>query len=204
MAHRLGARAVPGNDPKTGKPVAPRADGGPTTWSAVIDDGTNPHREFMLEFQDRQLAYSAASKAQPKPYQRYQPATPGLVSRVNPDGPWGWTDGASAINPTAGGGQFPPNPQLVTNSFGAGAWSLNYRNEPVDLRLVTGSANQPNATDTAFAFASIPRNDAALNQQPTGPIDPCGGVKADVTVLGDFAPGAAFWVVNGTVLPNGG
>jgi len=56
---------------------------------------------------------------------------------------------------------------------------------------------------TAFAYASIQRNDASLTPQPTGPIDPCGGVKADVTILGDLAPGPV-WVVNGKILPNNG
>jgi len=194
---------IGGTDPKTGKPIATRPDGGPTNWAAVIDDGAKRHREFLIEFQDRQLTYSAASRAQPKPYQRYQPVISGTVSRVNPDGPWGWTDNAAAVNFPSGGGQFLPNPQLVTNSFGAGAWSLNYRNEPLDLRLVAGSPSKPNATDTAFAFASILRNDPALNVQPTGPIDPCGGTKADITILGDLAPGPV-WTVNGKVLPNNG
>jgi hypothetical protein len=190
-----------GTDPKTGKPIATRPDGGPTSWAAVIDDGTKRHREFVLEFQDRQLAYSAGSTAQPKLYQRYQPATAGLVSRASPNGPSGWTDSAAVINAPAGGGEFEPDPQLVTNSFGSGAWSLNYRNEPLALRLVPG--NRPNATDTAFAFASIPRNDAAFNIQPSGPIDPCAGVKADVTVLGDLVPGPT-WTLNGKPLPNNG
>ncbi|MBR0848852.1 hypothetical protein JQ543_13955 [Bradyrhizobium diazoefficiens] len=195
-----------GTDPKTGKPIATRPDGGPTNWAAVIDDGAKRHREFLLEFQDRQLIYSAASRAQPKPYQRYQPATPSLVSRVNPSGAWGWTDTASAVNPASGGGQFAPNPQLVTNAFGVGGWSVNYRNEPLDFRLAVATPSQPNATDTAFSFSSIRRNDPALNVQPIGPIvpvDPCAGVKADVTILGDLAPGPV-WMVNGKVLPNNG
>ena len=198
-----------GNDPTTGKPIVKRPDGGPTSWAAVIDDGTKRHREFLLEFQDRQLTYSAASRAQPKPYQRYQPASTGLVGRVNPDGAWGWTDSAASINGPSVGGQFRPNPQLVTNSFGSGAWSLNYRNEPLDFRLWPKDPATPatpatrDASDTGFAFRSITRNDRQLNVQPTGPIDPCGGTNADVTVVGDLAPGPV-WVVNGKILPNNG
>jgi cold shock CspA family protein len=193
-----------GNDPATGKPVMTRADGGPTSWAAVIKGKDQLYREFLIEFQDRQLTYSAASRAQPKPYQRYQPKAAGVVTRVQPDGAWGWTDIANSINPPLGGGQFTPNPQLVTNTFGAGAWSLNYRNEPLDLRLSPGTPNATTATDTAFAFASIRRNDAALNVQPTGPIsDPCAAVKADVTIVGDLAPGPV-WMVNGKMLTNNG
>ena len=44
-----------GTDPATGKPIVVRPDGGPTSWAAVINDGGKRHREFMLEFQDRQL-----------------------------------------------------------------------------------------------------------------------------------------------------
>jgi hypothetical protein len=200
---------IGGNDPATGKPVKTRSDGGPTTWAAVIKGKDQLYREFLIEFQDRQLTYSAASRAQPKPYQRYQPKTAGVVNRVQPDGAWGWTDVGATVNPAqdqSSTAQFLPNPQLVTNAFGVGAWSLNYRNEPLDLRLVTGSPSQPNATDTAFAFASIKRNDQALNVQPSGPIapvDPCAGVKADVTIVGDLAPGPV-WMVNGKILANNG
>jgi len=200
---------IGGNDPVTGKPVKTRADGGPTSWAAVIKGKDQLYREFLIEFQDRQLTYSADSRAQPKPYQRYQPKTAGIVNRVQPDGAWGWTDVDNSINPPLGGGQFTPNPQLVTNTFGSGAWSLNYRNEPLDLRLSPGTPNATAATDTAFAFASMQRNDPALNVQPTGPInpvspvDPCAAAKADVTILGDLAPGPV-WMVNGKVLTNNG
>ncbi|MEA2346055.1 MAG: manganese oxidase [Thermoanaerobaculia bacterium] len=201
-----------GNDPATGKPVKTRADGGPTSWAAVIKDKDKLNREFLIEFQDRQLAYSAASRAQPKPYQRYQPKAAGIVNRVQPDGAWGWTDVGATVNPAqdqSNTAQFLPNPQLVTNAFGVGAWSLNYRNEPLDLRLAAATSPTPgktNATDTAFGFASIERNDLALNVQPTGsisPVDPCAAVKADVTILGDLAPGPV-WLVNGKILTNNG
>jgi hypothetical protein len=198
---------IGGNDPATGKPVKTRSDGGPTTWAAVIKGKDQLYREFLIEFQDRQLTYSAASRAQPKPYQRYQPKTAGVVNRVQPDGAWGWTDVGATVNPAqdqSSTAQFLPNPQLVTNAFGVGAWSLNYRNEPLDLRLAASTPGQPNATDTAFAFASIKRNDQALNVQPTGPIN-CAGVKADVIIAGDQdANNNHFWTVNGKRLANNG
>jgi hypothetical protein len=200
-----------GNDPATGKPVATRPDGGPTSWAAVIKDKDQRYREFLIEFQDRQLTYAAGSRAQPRPYERYQAKTAGIVNRVQPDGAWGWTDIPNTINPARDPANNPqlflPNPQLVTNAFGVGAWSLNYRNEPLDLRLVAATAPAPgkqNATDTAFAFTSIPRNDPALNVQPTGPIsDPCAAANADVTIMGDLAPGPV-WMVNGKILANNG
>lgn len=188
-----------GVDPKTGKPIVGRADGGPTSWAAVIDDGASRHREFALEFQDRQLTYTSASRSQPKPYLHYQPPTVGLVSRANPDGAWGWADPANSVNFPAGGGGFAPQPQLVTNTFNSGAWSLNYRNEPLDFRLAAPANGQAsNATDTALAFSSITRNDPLLNVQPSGPIRPCAG--ADTTIVADAENGALFWSLNGTPL----
>jgi plastocyanin len=195
-----------GVDPKTGNPIVNRADGGPTSWAAVIDDGTSRHREYALEFQDRQLTYTSASKSQPKPYQRYQPATVGLVNLANPNGPWGWSDSAASVNAPNDPGSstgLPPYPQLITNTFGSGAWSLNYRNEPLDFRLALPSNKQtsiPNATDTALGFASIARNDPLLNTQPTGPIQPCAGF--DVTIMGDSDSTGVFWSVNGEKLQN--
>jgi cold shock CspA family protein len=204
-----------GNDSTTGKPLPIRADGGPIgtptdggppMWTAVIDDGGKRHREFLLEFQDRQLVYGPASRSGPKPYQRYQQSADKLlVTRTNPEGPWGWADAANAVNPPQCSDQLPPPhtpcnllrpmPQTATNTFGAGAWSLNYRSEPLDLRLAAVSGtSRPNATDTGFAFASIMRNNPLLNVQPKGVIPSCSG--ADVTISGDLAPGPV-WSVGG-------
>ena len=49
-----------------GSPLHTRDDGGPTTWAAVIETA-NPddtYREFLLEFQDLALSYTANSKSE--------------------------------------------------------------------------------------------------------------------------------------------
>src|SRR6185503_20674573 len=53
-----------------------RSDGGPTSWQARIINGQDSYREFMLEFQDLQLAYypkSIGGKA------INAPSTPSLI-----------------------------------------------------------------------------------------------------------------------------
>jgi hypothetical protein len=49
-----------------GVPMYTRADGGPTSWQAVIvtADTRNSHREYAIEFQDMQLAYTAESRVE--------------------------------------------------------------------------------------------------------------------------------------------
>ncbi len=165
---------------KFGTPIPPNEtdDGGPTTYQAniVLPDATKSYREFMLEFQDRQLAYLNTSISTPKPY------PPHYVT--NPGGPWGWVDPNNAINQPNGptgactppvpcgnvvGG--PPTPHLVTNQFQEGAYSLNYANEPFVYRLsgVTGGpAPTAQQSDLGRIFMSMNRADPALNVQPAG------------------------------------
>lgn len=107
-----------GND---GTPFGSRSDGGPTSWQAriITADASESYREFMLEFQDLQLAYRSTSKANP-----------------SNDPKVGWIDKANAINP-------PPTPSLITtgvNALPAGTQSVNYTNEPIAARLGGTSA----------------------------------------------------------------
>ena len=83
-----------GND---GTPFGGRSDGGPTSWQAriITSNPADSYREFMLEFQDLQLAYRAESKA-----------TPSDNPKV------GWIDTPNAINP-------PPGPSLITTGVNA-------------------------------------------------------------------------------------
>jgi hypothetical protein len=105
----------------TTPPVRP--DGGPTSWQAqiVTTNTTDTYREFMLEFQDLQLAYDQGSISQP-----------------NPAKDKGWRDATHAVNPTV----FPEfgqvRPRLVSTGNEnpiTGTQSLNYYNEPVPWRL---------------------------------------------------------------------
>ena len=57
-------------DPVTGDLMGGRDDGGPTSWAAdiITADLADSYREFLLAFQDRQLAYKGVSPSAPKPY----------------------------------------------------------------------------------------------------------------------------------------
>ena len=50
---------------ETGAPMYTRTDGGPTSWQAIIKTGNEAesYREFLLEYQDSQLAYTNNSPA---------------------------------------------------------------------------------------------------------------------------------------------
>jgi manganese oxidase len=167
----------------------PPLDGGPTGWQARVidrkklDDRDNSYREFALEFADSQLAYTAASVGWKSPYYLNE-----HTEQKNPNYT-GWADPAHAIgapgNPLAGSPSCTipsgPTPELVTNLVPTGTYSVNYRNEPLSLRLSSATPTLPpglhpsaNATDLSFAFASLGadgnpllRKDAQFNVQPT-------------------------------------
>jgi manganese oxidase len=63
-----------------------RSDGGPTSWQARILNGDDSYREFMLEFQDLQLAYTAPDVGN-KPIN--PPSTQSLVTTGIPGVPAG-------------------------------------------------------------------------------------------------------------------
>ncbi len=126
-------------DSETGTvmPSPARMDGGPTSWKADIlttDPVTNAdisYREFMLEFQDFQLAYNQLSIKTPSD---------------NPS--QGWIDKANAIVP-------PPTPQLISTALsrGPGTHSVNYLNEPLPFR-VGQFGDLSNAYDSSVKQAS--------------------------------------------------
>jgi len=140
-----------------------RSDGGPTSWEAriITSDPKLSYREFALEFQDLQLAYSWATLSSTNPPRTEPSADPKV----------GWTSPAYAINAP---GQFNPTgnmtvakPQLITSmSIGpaAGTQSVNYRNEPVAWRI-TPSAPAP-ANDMSYIYDSALKTGPAA--QPNG------------------------------------
>ena len=155
---------------ETGTPLGGRFDGGPTSWQAIIKPPTGPsagppYREFLLEFQDRQLAYTANSPASPKPYVRYP--------QIQPPSSWGWLSPQTAINPPPSG-----TPELVTKQTSEGTFSLNYSSEPLPYRVACSDPNDPKA-DLAHVFQSIDRCDPAVSKQPVAgsPIDPSSSFK---------------------------
>ncbi|HKS22873.1 MAG TPA: hypothetical protein VJZ76_08765 [Thermoanaerobaculia bacterium] len=142
----------------------PAMDGGPTGWQANIVDRNkqeNSYREFALEFADSQLAYTAQSRR-----------TASVYKGGSDTSYTGWADPSHAVNPQTGSvgpnSPRPPFPALVTFQFNTGGWSLNYRDEPLTLRMFTGAPAVPatNANDLAYSFTSMNRSLAALNTQP--------------------------------------
>ncbi|HEY0728758.1 MAG TPA: hypothetical protein VGD38_11850, partial [Pyrinomonadaceae bacterium] len=145
-----------GGGPITQAPVRP--DGGPTSWMAniITANRTDSYREFMLEFQDLQLAYQAGSKTAPDPAKDK-----------------GWRDPTKAINPAVFpeyvGNPITVNgvmPRLVStgNIPITGTQSVNYYNEPIPFRLPKG--------DLSYAFdnQAAKTNNPNQNPEPQTPL----------------------------------
>jgi len=133
-----------------------RPDGGPTSWAANIltRNQQESYREFMLEFQDLQLAYLAGSKTAPSPQKDI-----------------GWRDPSKAINAAF----FPEfgeiRPRLVStgNIPITGTQSVNYYNEPIAFRL--GAGNLPTG-DLSYSFdnQAAKANNPNQNPEPLTPM----------------------------------
>jgi hypothetical protein len=190
---------------ETGVLLGTRGDGGPTTWQAIIEPGSkagdavfDAHREFYFEFSDFQHAYEAGGGAL------------GTLLNENLLGPSvnipSYADFDDAINPSfrlppanaediffhpnacsgPGAGQVNlarPCPEAIS-ADDPGTYALNFRNEPIGLRvfngqLGAGAGQTPGiAGDLAHAYQSrTDRAIAALNSQPAGPYPP---LTADV------------------------
>jgi manganese oxidase len=174
-----------------GTPMMTRKDGGPTSWEARILHGNESYREFALEFQDLALSYSAASIGKPVCYPGTtnvpvgcnpvgaQPTYPTTITPTTPV--FGWADQSHSINPSNAQNGNLTNPTIISGGVFTGTLTVNYRNEPLALRVNNKAPNTPDPThdpanpqtDLAFAFASIPRWDTLLNRQPAAgtPID---------------------------------
>jgi hypothetical protein len=151
-----------------GAGVAPREDGGPTTWRAdiITADQSKSYREFLLEFADYQLAYEAGGginttgKAVPDPAHAISPPVkdevglPFIVQKP-------------AQCP---GGAPLPCPEAVS-AADPGTMSVNYRNEPAALRVRDPNTNTQaagEAGDLSHVYRSdVVRADTRLNSQPT-------------------------------------
>jgi hypothetical protein len=179
-------------DPATGQvqsdvAMGARPDGGPTSWAAdvITSNPAQSYREFAIEFQDIQLAYTNQSVHHAVPYpcgtgprSTAAAATPYDCAQDGaPDGNttfWGWASQAAALNrPTAPTSPpLAPTPQLVPQliSVGIGVSSVNYRSEPLPLRVAAASGtHDPTnlAQDLALSYSSrIQRDNPALNVQP--------------------------------------
>ncbi len=156
---------------ETGEEMGKREDGGPTSFQALIEteESAGAYREFALEFQELQLAYTAESKADLSVYPEI-PDDPESDQNFldSIDNYNGWMDTPFAISP-------PQRPQIISQGGTIGTYSVNYRNEPLFLRLADPksqrlgefqAAEYP-AGDPSFGYSSqIERADAKFNQQP--------------------------------------
>ena len=146
---------------ETGVTLGGRADGGPTTWQAIIEpvNGKKPYREFMLEMGDFSLAHRRDGTAV-NPPGRMEIGLPDLVG----------------LAPKCPGGDVRPCPEMIS-AEDPGTMTVNYRNEPIALRVnngaVTNTQTPGKPGDLAFVFES--RTDRAikeLNSQPQAPNPP--------------------------------
>jgi hypothetical protein len=163
------------------------------------------YREFALEWGDTQHGYTQFSRYKPDCYRYTRPD--GTVYEQGPpdfdctpvaagQSYYGWADAKNVLNcincppqppigppPQSlvpnlnGSAPFPPQPLLVTD-FSVGMMSMNYRGEPLPMRVFKPAAPNPNAApdaaDLSSAFRSIQRLDPAYSTQPTpgSQIDP--------------------------------
>jgi len=208
---------------ETGAPLHTRPDGGPTSWQAAIltgdtdgDTHNDSYREFYFEFSDFQHAYlpgvyvgrgqngellgphiTDAAGGVPPPS---DPAT--FRSSINPPfrqslAPASSFPDVAIFPPFCPGGVTRPCPEAIT-ADDSGMLVVNYRNEPVGLRVYDPAALGPDgkpgrqsagkAGDLAFALQSrTDRRISALNVQPTA-----------ATALAGFPPVAS---ASGTRFP---
>ncbi|HBL27587.1 MAG TPA: copper oxidase [Acidobacteria bacterium] len=136
---------------ETGVQFGLREDGGPTSWQAVIEGEKETFREFLFEFGDFQQAYWDGQPVNPPGKEEILLSTNNdLVERQCPNG-------AATC------------PELVSADE-SGTMVINYRNEPLALRVrdpLTNGQAAGDAGDLSLAFSStVTRADADLNVQP--------------------------------------
>ncbi|PHS03597.1 MAG: copper oxidase [Kordia sp.] len=128
------------------------SDGGPTSWQANIvlnDDIDDSYREFMLEFQDTQQAYLPGSISEPMEYPEFPEEFTGTAATnfVKDANKYrGWMDPNNAIHNQK-------YPELISFGF-RGTYSMNYRNEPLPLRVATNNSD-PKDIATTGSSSSI-------------------------------------------------
>ncbi len=160
---------------ETGQIFGTRFDGGPTSWRADIltANSIDSYREFLLEFADFQLAYKAGggvnAQGQPVPDPANAINPPGrkevgLPFLLAPPDKCPVTEGNEANAPN------PPCPEAIS-ADDVGTMVVNYRNEPIALRLRNPGTNTQatgDAGDLSHVYRSdVTRADAAFNTQPT-------------------------------------
>lgn len=139
------------------------SDGGPTSWQAnIIElDPTQSHKEFLFEFADFTIAY-----------EKDRGVGPGGIPIPDPEG--------AIFPPECPPGFTAPCPEAVS-AMDTGTMSVNYRNEPVALRIRDPQTNTQAggaAGDLSKVYKSnVTRKDPDFNKQPTFYPDLTPGVK---------------------------
>lgn len=191
---------------ETGTPMYTRADGGPTSWQAVINSGDidgdkidDSFREFYLEFTDFQHAYEAGvyvgagPDGIPNPT-AYPTSPDSFRYAINPPAKKTTTPIFPDLQLIVAGGGKPacparPCPQAIS-ADDPGMYVVNYRNEPVALRVYDPARIGPDgkpgmqadgdAGDLGFALQSrTDRKIANFNLAPSAILQatgPTGGV----------------------------
>jgi hypothetical protein len=139
-----------------------RKDGGPTSWQAVIE-GPESFREFLLEFGDFQHAYDGLENGYPDPEHAINP--PGRIKKWDQLATSPWIYEKPFFAGVCPSGGAPPCPEAIS-ADDPGTMVVNYRNEPIALRVNQPGTQQQaggQAGDLSWAFASIARADTALN-----------------------------------------
>ncbi len=186
------------------------ADGGPTTWQAIIVDSldlSKSYREFAFEFQDIALAQFPGGIAEVNPeYPEYFDYTAAWWNGNRFDSTayanavaqyTGWyqtadstfTDSEDMVSINPG----KPTPSLITAN-GQGLYSVNYRNASIPLNVSSSfppsgsdygmntlTQTAGNAGDLSYGFASLQRQDPVLNVQPSGDVS-LSGLNGNTTV----------------------
>ena len=150
-------------DSETGLAFGTRADGGPTGWEAIITNGALSLREFMMEFQDYTLAYTANNIAVNPPARDEVPLVAGgSTVLLLPPAKCPVPNGSTTILP-------PPCPEAIS-ADDVGTMTVNYRNEPIALRVrdpLTNTQASGAAGDLAQVYRStVTRAETDLNTQP--------------------------------------
>ena len=156
-------------DSESGQIFGGRFDGGPTSFRADIltANPADSYREFLFEFQDYALAYEAGGGINAQGVIGPDPAkaisAPPVIELGLP-----FLLAKPAVCP---GGVPLPCPEAIS-SQDPGTFTVNYRNEPVALRVLDRSTGVPaqaigKAGDLAYAYSSaFQRALPSLNVQP--------------------------------------
>ena len=135
-----------------------REDGGPTSWQAAIEPPSgDAYREFYFEYSDFQHAYEAGVYIGAGPDGRpnhVHPDGESFVYSINPS----YRQQANPTFPNVGlhpglcpGGAPRPCPEAIT-ADDSGMLVVNYRNEPVGLRVYDPNKLGPDGKLGSYNF----------------------------------------------------